>query len=231
MRIKEPFWNYSDLAIFLGLILPSLLVTGLIMGLLRGAPKAVALITAQSAMYVVLFIGLYLVLKNRYSETVWEGLGWISSQVAHWKAVVFGIALAFGLSGLGVLLRTPQMTDPMKELLEGDLAVIVVGIAATTVMPVCEELAFRGFILPLLASSFGTALGILFTALPFALLHGPQYEWHWQHMLLLTLAGCAFGWMRAWTGSTISASLMHASYNMTFMLGYIANQKELSGTW
>ena len=75
MRIKEPFWNYSDLAIFLGLILPSLLVTVLIMGLLRSAPKAVALITAQSAMYVVLFVGLYLVLKTDIARPCGKGWG------------------------------------------------------------------------------------------------------------------------------------------------------------
>ncbi len=231
MRLKDPFWDYSDLALFIGLVLPSLLVTALAAKLLESAPKAVSLIVAQSVMYLVLFAGLYAILWIRHGQPVWEGLGFINSPVAHWKAALLGIALAFSLSGLGVLLRTPQMTDPMKDLLDGNLAVAVVGVAATTVMPVCEELAFRGFLLPLFARTAGLWMALLLTSLPFALMHGPQYEWHWQHMFLLTLAGGAFGLMRAWSGSTISASLMHATYNMTFMLGYIFQEKELTGTW
>ena len=59
MRLKDPFWDYSDLALFIGLVLPSLLVTALAAKLLESAPKAVALIVAQSVMYLVLFAGLY----------------------------------------------------------------------------------------------------------------------------------------------------------------------------
>ena len=231
MRLKDPFWDYSDLAMFFGLVIPSLLVTALVFKLLHGAPKAIALMAAQSAMYLVLFAGLYFILRLRYEQPVWQGLGFTSSPVAHWKAALAGITLAFGLSAFGVLIRTPQMTDPMKDLFDGEWALLVVGLAATTVMPICEELAFRGFLLPLVARTFGLWPGLLLTSLPFALLHGPQYEWHWQHMFLLTLAGAAFGIMRAWSGSTISASLMHAAYNMTFMLGYIFKEKELTGTW
>ena len=231
MRLKNPFWGYTELAIAAGILLPAVAVVVASLWMMGSAPKAVQAIVGLSILYAVLFAGVYMVLKKSYDEPVGEGLGWTIGPVQHWKAVLVGIMLAVGLSALGIALRTPQMTDPMKELLNTDLGLIVVGLGATTIFPVCEELAFRGFILPLFARSFGVWGGIFLTAFPFALLHGPQYEWHWQHILLLTMAGAAFGWMRVFSQSTITASVMHAAYNMTFMLGYLANQKELSGTW
>ena len=231
MRLKNPFWGYTDLAIAAGMLLPALGAMVVSIKLMGPAPKAVQAILGQSILYAVLFAGVYFALKKIYDEPVGEGLGLTIGPLAHWKPALFGVVLAIGLSALGVALRTPQMTDPMKELLDSNLGVIVVGVAATSIFPLCEELAFRGFILPLLARSCGLWGGIFLTAFPFALLHGPQYQWHWQHIVLLTMAGAAFGWMRAFSQSTISAAVMHATYNMTFMLAYLANQKELSGTW
>ena len=231
MRLKKPFWGYQDLAIAGGMLLPAVGVMLVAVMLMGPAPKAVRAIVGQSILYAVLFTGVYFALKKIYEEPVGEGLGLVIGPLAHWKPALAGVVLALGLSALGVVLRTPQMTDPMKELLDSDIGIIVVGVGATTIFPLCEEVAFRGFLLPLLARSFGLWGGILFTALPFALLHGPQYQWHWQHILLLTMAGAAFGWMRAFSQSTISASIMHSTYNLTFMLGYLANQKELSGSW
>ena len=77
----------------------------------------------------------------------------------------------------------------------------------------CEELAFRGFLQPLLVRSLGTVPGILAAALPFGLLHFQEYGNSWRHVLLISLAGAAFGWMRHATGSTKAAAIMHASYN------------------
>jgi membrane protease YdiL (CAAX protease family) len=37
-------------------------------------------------------------------------------------------------------------------------------------------------------------------------------------VLMITLAGAAFGWMRQRTGSTKAAAIMHASYNGVFFV-------------
>jgi membrane protease YdiL (CAAX protease family) len=79
---------------------------------------------------------------------------------------------------------------------------------------------FRGFLLPLLVRSIGPWLGIILTAVPFALLHGAQNHWAWQPVLLIGIAGIAFGYVRYKTGSTTAAFLMHAAYNATGFLGY-----------
>ena len=59
--------------------------------------------------------------------------------------------------------------------------------------PVFEELVFRGFLFPLVAEYAGPWAAILLTAIPFALLHGAQYSWAWQQIIIIGIAGFVFG--------------------------------------
>jgi membrane protease YdiL (CAAX protease family) len=108
-----------------------------------------------------------------------------------------------------------------------NLSIALVGVFSFTLGPLCEELVFRGFFLPLLTRSLGVHAGVLVCALPFARLHGPQYQWTWQVVALLVAAGMVFGYTRVWTGSTAAATLVHATYNLTFFVGYLVSQKDL----
>jgi membrane protease YdiL (CAAX protease family) len=133
--------------------------------------------------------------------------------------------LAVVAAVLGFVLRTPNLDMPIKQFLRDRQSLLLVGLFATTLGPICEELIFRGFVLPLLARSLGEVAGVLAAALPFALLHGPQYSWSWRHILLVTLAGAAFGWVRLRTGSTIAAATIHGSYNLTFFIAFLSTGK------
>jgi membrane protease YdiL (CAAX protease family) len=103
---------------------------------------------------------------------------------------------------------------------------ILTGLFGVSIGPLCEELAFRGFLMPLLIRSLGAWAGVLITALPFALLHGPQYSWSWQHIVLLALAGTAFGLVRHLSGSTAAAVMTHATYNLTFFSALVMQGSE-----
>jgi membrane protease YdiL (CAAX protease family) len=124
----------------------------------------------------------------------------------------------------GVLLRTPDINSPMKELLADPFSVVLLAIFGTTLAPLCEELLFRGFLQPLLVRSFGAAAGILIAALAFGLLHLQEYGNSWRHGLLITLAGASFGWVRRRTGSTKAAVVMHATYNAVFFVALAAQK-------
>ena len=115
----------------------------------------------------------------------------------------------------------------MKQLLTDRLSLTLMGVAAATLGPLCEELAFRGFLFPLLARSMGAALGIVVTALPFTLLHGPQYGWSWRHLLFVMIAAMSFTWVRHRSGSTAASTVTHATYNMIFFVLYLFQAKEL----
>ena len=80
------------------------------------------------------------------------------------------------------------------------LAVALLFVAIVIVAPICEEIAFRGFLFRGLADSFiGVAGAIVLTAAGWALMH-VQYDWFVISQIFLL--GVLFGWLRWATGST-----------------------------
>jgi CAAX protease family protein len=74
-----------------------------------------------------------------------------------------------------------------------------------------EESFVRGCLLTLLGQTTGDAVGVIVTAILFALLHQPTDLMHW---VSFTVTGAAYGWIRMASGSTMAAALMHAAYNL-----------------
>jgi len=228
-----PFWGYQDLFLFFSAAVPSLLVSGVAVKFVFHAlgwhmqGQAPELLAAQFLGYLFWFGFLYLLLRLRYRRPFWKSLAWVRPGEQFFRLAGWGIALAVGIGLAGAVLRTPDLDMPMKRLFSDPLSIVLIGIASATVGPVCEEMAFRGFLFPLLARTMGAPLGILLSALPFALLHGPQYAWSWRHVLLITVAGVAFGYTRHRTGSTAAAAIVHAAYNSTFFLAYVLYGKDL----
>lgn len=234
---REPFWGYGDLALFIGMALPCLLVGALavqaVVALLgiQVRRQVYILLPGQFVGYLVLFTLLWLVFRLHYRRPFWRSLGWVPSGVPASHLVLGGVALAFAVAFASAVLRTPDVDSPMKELLAHRGAIVMVAIFGTTLGPLAEELAFRGFMQPLFVRSAGAAGGILLASLPFGLLHLQQYGWSWRHGLLITLAGAGFGWVRHRTGSTRAATVMHIAYNCTFFLALIAQKREFPQTW
>jgi hypothetical protein len=230
---RTPFWDYQDLFVFLGAIFASLLVAGLLVqGIwlvfaLGGRGKAPQLLAAQFLGYGFGFTFLWGWLRMKYERPFWESLGWVRFRERFWARIGWGVVVSLAVGVAGVALRTPDLDMPMKRLLSDRLSILLIGLAAATAGPVCEELAFRGFLQPLLVRSFGAAPGVVLAVVPFALLHGPEYAWSWRHLLLLTVAGASFGWMKQRTGSTAAAAVMHAAYNATFFAAFLLYGKGL----
>jgi len=181
----------------------------------------------QFLAYAVWFAGLYLMLKVRYNRPFWESLGWRVPWERAWVTLFLGPALALGVAVSGVLMRVPEIDTPFREIMADNSSVAMVGFFAVTLGPLSEELVFRGFLLPLLIRSFGTAGGVVICAIPFALLHGPQYAWSWRHLILLLFASLVFGITRIRTGSTAASALVHSTYNLTFYTGFLLQGKDL----
>lgn len=234
---EHPFWNYQDLLLFAALSIPSLLFGFLlVLGFFlasgwRPEAKAALLLPAQFLGYAFWFFALYMLLKMRYGRPFWQSLAWVMPpRDRHmWLSLFAGPLVALAIAVLGALLRTPEIDMPIREYLNDRLSIAMLFLFATTLGPLCEELAFRGFFLPLVMRSLGPVAGVFVAALPFALLHGPQYGWSGRHVLLILLAGAAFGWTRYRTGSTAAAAVMHASYNLTFFTGFLVQGKHI--TW
>lgn len=219
---REPFWGYDDLAVFLGLAAASIFVTALALRLillamprLREDPILAAL-PAQIVLYVLLLFSLALLFRIRYGQALWPSLGWITPRLPLWMTALAGVLLPFVLTGIGFLLRAPKIDSPFEKFTKSDVWLVIFGLFAVILGPAFEELIFRGFLQPLFSKTLGLIGGIIVTAFIFGALHGPEYQWAWQYVLIVTLAGVAFGWMRVRSGSTIASTVMHAAYNAVF---------------
>jgi membrane protease YdiL (CAAX protease family) len=230
---REPFWSYSDLAVFVGLMIASVLAgLGLVTLLLAVFPihpqaKVAEALIAQSLIYLLAFAGLALMFRVQYGRPFWRSLGWTDFRLPVLVVASLGIVTAMVVAFIGALIRTPTTPNRITEMLQDPKSLVLVAIFGITLAPLAEELGFRGFLQPLLVRSFGPAPGILAAAIPFGLLHFPEYGNSWRHALLITLAGAAFGWMRYRTGSTKASTLMHASYNALEFVAYFAQPKEM----
>jgi uncharacterized protein len=218
---REPFWGYSDLFLFAGLAVPAFLAGwGLIKSLLflfgLHPSRAFEAVAEQFAGYAFLFLVLLMIFRFQYDQPFWRSLAWKPVRLPPLWVVAAGWLTAFVVTGVAYLIRTPVTSNPLTELMQDRPSLILIGIFGVTLGPLAEELIFRGFLQPLLVRGLGAAGGILVTAIPFGLLHFPEYGDSWRHAVLITGAGAAFGWMRHATGSTKASALMHAAYNALF---------------
>lgn len=230
-RRENPFWTYSDLAVFIGMAVVSLFLAVLFSRLLEIVfhPKirTIVLLPAQFIGYALMFTGLFLLLRWEYGQPFWRSLGWTSLRLPPLVVIVAGMLTAFGVAFASTLIKTPNTANPMTEMLENPTSLVLVAIFGITLGPLCEELAFRGFLQPLLVRSLGTIPGVLVASIPFGLLHFQEYGNSWRHVVLISLAGAAFGAMRERTGSTRASTLMHASYNALFFCALLLQRDQL----
>jgi uncharacterized protein len=224
---REPFWNYVDLALVMGLLFASIAVIVLVCGVLAFAVPAFRndptplLLPMQLVLYLFIYICFFLVFKFRYDKPVFGSLGWRRTAVHPVVLVVSGMALAIAVSLLAKVIHTPQVKSPIDEITKTPFSLAVFAVMAVTIAPLFEELLFRGFIQPLLSRTFGVVAGVVLTAVLFGALHAPEYSWAWQYALAVSIAGAVFGWVRARTQSIIPGTIMHGSYNLVFIVGLI----------
>ncbi len=223
----ELFWGYRDVLLLGTLSIPLLAVSISLVGvptwLLGWKPpaRALPLLVSQFLFYVLWLGSLYAWLKVHYRRSFWRSMAWVRPERGWANCFAWGVVTALGVIALGGILRPPQVEMPLTELLRDRASLVWIGGFAVTLGPLWEELAFRGFLMPLLVRTLTVAPAILATALVFAGLHGFEYAWSWKHLSLITVAGAAFGWMRHHSGSTAAATVMHAGYNLVFFLGML----------
>jgi membrane protease YdiL (CAAX protease family) len=234
---RDPPWGWRDIALFAGVAAAATLFGSMLALIAMHAlpehvrHKTILLISAQSVSYVISLAGLYAIVV-RYGVPFWLAMRWSASLViGPGRAMLYGFGASLAVALLGALLRAPKET-PMKDLVLADWrSLLLVLVVSVTIGPLFEELVFRGFLQPLAVRSLGPLAGIVIAALPFGLLHLQQYGFNWQHGVLITLAGAAFGWVRHHSGSTLTSTIMHIAYNSTVFLALVTDRKELPTRW
>ena len=163
-------------------------------------------------------VGLYMVLliEGKYRVRFWNAIRWNWPR-SEWKLLLVGVAMFFASTLLEYVLPMPKET-PFEKLFERPRDAYLLAIIAVTLGPLVEELFFRGIFYPVLAKHWGAGWGIFLTALPFALMHMPQYGYAWGALLIVLIVGLVCGTVRAVTRSVGASFLVHVGYNGTQML-------------
>jgi hypothetical protein len=154
--------------------------------------------------------------------------------------LVGGVVLSMAVQFLSNYLPIPK-TLPIDDFFRTSADVWLVALFGTFLAPVFEELAFRGFLLPSLASAYDWLRGrkndepvapvvnnsdhrwsvaalvvsCTLTSIAFALVHADQLAHAWAPLAVLFCVSLVLCLVRLWTQSLAASTLIHAVYNGT----------------
>lgn len=177
-------------------------------------------------MWAAVFAFIYLIISVKYQLRFGPAIGWVRFEGSALRYLWSGPLLAIVVVLLSTLLPKVDEKLPFELLLEDPLVMALLSVFGVLVAPVVEEMFFRGFMFPIFERSLGLAFAVFATSAVFSLVHGVQYGWRWQNLLMLLAVGAVFGTLRARTGSILPSTLVHASYNATlFAAVYVAGDQ------
>jgi membrane protease YdiL (CAAX protease family) len=226
--IEDPPWNGWDVLLLVGLTLVTILVAQF--AILFGAhylffPRRPLSDLAQWPMVLLISqflidgavgILLYLLIEGKYRVPFWRSISW-NWPSSEWRLLGLGAVMLLALSMLENFLPMPKEV-PFDKLFARPRDAYLLAIIAVSLGPLVEELFFRGFFYPVLARRWGAGWGVFLSALPFALMHLPQYGYAWAALLVVLIVGLVCGMVRAVTRSVGASFLVHVGYNGTQML-------------
>lgn len=198
-------------------------------GLFRGMPPGqlardpLLIIPAQFAAYVLLVLFMYAVVRRERGYRFLPAVRWNWPHGAWIGFLALGCVVAIAGQLLSALLPIPKSL-PIDQFFHSSADAWIMAIFGITVAPFVEELFFRGFLYPVLARWAGVGLGIVLTAIPFALLHSAQLGNAWGPLVVLFVVGVVLTAVRAASKSVASSMLVHIGYNLTlFSLLFVAS--------
>jgi membrane protease YdiL (CAAX protease family) len=226
--VENPPWNIWDVLLIVALALVTAVTLKLSVDLVAHRfiyPRETFTEVDQEPTPAILvqftidgLVAVYLILlvEGKYRTRFWNAIRWNWPR-SEWRLLGLGALTLIGLSLFERFLPLPKET-PFEKLFASPLDAYLLAIIAVSLGPLVEELFFRGFFYPVLARRLGAAWGVFLTALPFALLHLPQYGWSWGVILVILSVGIVCGIVRAVTRSVGASFLVHAGYNGAQML-------------
>lgn len=180
------------------------------------AQKPILLLVSQFLIYAVVAACMVMLVEGKYHVAFWQAIRWNWPR-SQWRLLALGAVMLVALGALQNLLPMPKDT-PFEHLFDRPRDAYLLSIIAVSIGPLMEELFFRGFLYPVLARRMGVFWGIVLTALPFGLIHLPQYGDAWAAGLVIFLVGIVCGAVRAATKSVGASFLVHVGYNGMQML-------------
>jgi membrane protease YdiL (CAAX protease family) len=180
------------------------------------AQKPALALFAEFGTYIAVALYMILLVEGKYHARFGDAIRWHWPGKAALNYLSIGV-LMLTLDFLSRFLPMPKST-PFDQFFARPTDAYLTAIFAITFGPLMEELFFRGFLYPVLARRIGVFWAILFTALPFGLIHAVQYGYAWGAVLVIFLVGVILTTVRALTKSVASSFLAHVGYNTSLMV-------------
>jgi len=230
---RDPVWSGWDVVMILvvavlGLFIFGTMISVALMATHRSVPAASpamlrVMLLAQALSYIGVLLFMHALVVHHYHRRFAEAVRWRWPREHRWLAYLLGgMALAVVVQLVSVLLPIPK-TLPIDKYFQSRSAAYIMSIFGISMAPLVEELFFRGFLYPVLARRMGIAIGVVLTALGFALVHASQLASAWAPLLILFLVGLTFTIVRVVTRNVAPGFLMHVGYNfMLFAMLYVA---------
>ncbi len=225
------YWDVVLVAVFaLGVQIPLGLGALLVLHWAQGGRFSLAdattrvsfVLPVQVVWWALVFWVIYKVVRARDARPFAQAVGWTRPRSPAGVYFGAGAALALLVAWFSKLLPEPHKKMPIEELFRDPMSAFLLAAFGVLIAPIIEELLFRGFMYPVVERAHGAAAAVLATAAVFSLVHGQQYGWAWQNLLLLGFVGVVFGTIRAVSRSLVPSTLAHAAYNLTLFIGLYA---------
>ena len=195
------------------------------------------LIPTMAVGYLIAGAIVWAVFTSLWQQSFLRALHWNFAAVRRrWVPLLAGgVVLSVAVQFLSNFLPIPK-TLPIDDFFRTSTDVWMVALFGTFVAPVFEELAFRGFLLPSLASTWDWLQGrredagvdfdprwsvaallvsCTLTSICFALVHADQLAHAWAPLAVLFGVSLVLCVVRLWTQSLAASTLIHATYNGT----------------
>jgi membrane protease YdiL (CAAX protease family) len=173
-------------------------------------------IPAMVVSYGVVAISTVALYRRVWPDGFLAGIHWNFSQVrryALWLPAL-GIGLGFAMQLASNYLPVPKEL-PVDSFFQNAPDAWMVALFGIFIAPICEEIAFRGFLYPSLRRWTGRILAAILTSVPFAFLHAAQVAHAWGPLSLVLIVSLVLVWVREKTNSVACSALVHACYNFS----------------
>jgi membrane protease YdiL (CAAX protease family) len=226
--VENPVWTGWDVVLIVGLSVVTIFAFQFIIligahrffyphaSLVELTQRPMLLLISQFLIDAAVLGYMLLLVEGKYHVRFANAIRW-NWPKSEWKLLALGAVMLLVLNVLESVLPMPKNT-PFDKLFERPRDAYLLAVIAVSVGPLVEELFFRGLFYPVVARRWGVAWGIFLTALPFALMHMPQYGYAWGALLVIFIVGAVCGMVRAFTHSVAASFLVHVGYNGSQML-------------
>lgn len=230
---RDPVWSGWDVVMILVVAVLGIFIFGTLISVglvathhpVPAASPAVlrVMLLAQFLSYLFVLLFMRELVVRHYHRRFAEAVRWYWPREHRWIAYLLaGMGLAVAVQLISALLPIPK-TLPIDRYFQSRSAAYIMSLFGITMAPLVEELFFRGFLFPVLARRLGIGVGVVLTALGFALVHASQLASAWAPLLVLFLVGLVFTVVRMVSNNVAPGFLMHVGYNfMLFAMLYIA---------